>query len=381
MPDALVIEKDQIQALISALAAGGYQVMGPVLERQTIVYGPISDAAQLPVGYLDEQDGGHYRLSPSPEPSPLNRALFRYVLGPHSWKRFLFPPRQRLWRAVQDGTGFALESDAAEPPQYAFFGMRACELAAIAVQDQVFTKGAFADRGYQERRERAFLVAVNCTRAGSTCFCASLGTGPAVQEGFDLALTELLDGSGHRFLVQVGSERGAQLLQEVPQRPATMDELNAARTLVETAATTMGRRLRADAAALLERNQDHPHWQEVAARCLSCANCTLVCPTCFCSTVEDETALDGGSAERWRQWDSCFTTEFSYLHGGPVRHTGAARYRQWITHKLAWWHTQFGTSGCVGCGRCITWCPVGIDLTEEVAVLRATEQPTPAGDS
>jgi Fe-S oxidoreductase len=96
----------------------------------------------------------------------------------------------------------------------------------------------------------------------------------------------------------------------------------------------------------------------------------MVCPTCFCATVEDATDLTGSATERRRVWDSCFSQEFSYIHGGSVRTSAGARYRQWITHKLATWHEQFGVSGCVGCGRCITWCPVGIDITAEARAVR-----------
>jgi ferredoxin len=126
-----------------------------------------------------------------------------------------------------------------------------------------------------------------------------------------------------------------------------------------------------DAERVLKANLEHPRWTEVAKRCLACTNCTLVCPTCFCSTVEDVTDLGGDQIGRERRWDSCFTLEFSYIHGGSVRRDGASRYRQWLTHKLAHWHDQFGSSGCVGCGRCISWCPVGIDITEEVAAIAA----------
>jgi Fe-S-cluster-containing hydrogenase component 2 len=124
---------------------------------------------------------------------------------------------------------------------------------------------------------------------------------------------------------------------------------------------------------LLYRNLEHPRWDEVAARCLSCANCTMVCPTCFCTTVEDTSDLAGRETTHQRRWDSCFTTDFSYISGGSIRQSGKARYRQWMTHKLASWIDQFGTSGCVGCGRCITWCPVSIDITEEASVIRETE--------
>jgi sulfhydrogenase subunit beta (sulfur reductase) len=123
---------------------------------------------------------------------------------------------------------------------------------------------------------------------------------------------------------------------------------------------------------LLQGNPTHKQWDDVAARCLTCANCTMVCPTCFCTTVEDHTDLTGQTAERVRRWDSCFTLDFSYIHGGSVRTETKSRYRQWMTHKLASWIDQFGTSGCVGCGRCITWCPVGIDITAEVAAIRAS---------
>ena len=138
----------------------------------------------------------------------------------------------------------------------------------------------------------------------------------------------------------------------------------------------MGRELdTTDIRELLYRNYEHPRWDEVAERCLACGNCTMVCPTCFCTTVEDVTDLAGEHVERHQRWDSCFTIDYSHIHGGAVRGSTRSRYRQWMTHKLATWIDQFGSSGCVGCGRCITWCPVGIDITEEARAIRerATE--------
>ncbi len=259
-------------------------------------------------------------------------------------------------------------------PQYAFIGVRACELQAIAIQDRVFLDDAYSDPGYRARREPAFIVAVNCAQAGGTCFCTSMGSGPKATKGFDLALTELLQADTHRLLVDVGSTRGAEVMGEIPHRRATDPERETGERIVRSTAARMGRTLdTADIKDLLYRNRDSAHWQEVADRCLSCANCTLVCPTCFCTTVEDVTDLGGTHAERWQKWDSCFTMDFSHLHGGSVRASTAGRYRQWLTHKLASWFDQFGTSGCVGCGRCITWCPVGIDITAEVAAIRARD--------
>ncbi|MFD1692828.1 4Fe-4S dicluster domain-containing protein [Azotobacter chroococcum] len=251
--------------------------------------------------------------------------------------------------------------------------MRACDLHAIAIQDRVLCEGDYRDDAYARRRRGAFIVALNCSEAGDTCFCVSMGSGPKAAGAFDLALTELLDERRHEFLVEVGSAAGGEVLASLPQRAALDADRAAAAAVVERTAGRMGRQLdTAGLQALLQDNPEHPRWDEVAERCLSCANCTMVCPTCFCTTVEDHSDLAGGSAERVRLWDSCFTLDFSYIHGGSVRQTDKGRYRQWMTHKLSTWFDQFGSSGCVGCGRCITWCPVGIDITEEAAAIRAT---------
>jgi formate hydrogenlyase subunit 6/NADH:ubiquinone oxidoreductase subunit I len=257
----------------------------------------------------------------------------------------------------------------------AFIGARSCELNAIAIQDRIFMNGTYVEPRYKARREQLFIVAINCGQAGGTCFCTSMKTGPKATSGFDLALTEVLENGRHYFVVEVGTELGGEIIRQLPHQPAQDTERTAADHIVAQTAQQMGRTMdTVDIKELLYRNYEHPRWDNVAARCLTCANCTMVCPTCFCTTVEDVTDLSGEHAERWQKWDSCFTMDFSYIHGGSIRSTPKARYRQWMTHKLATWFDQFGTSGCVGCGRCITWCPVAIDLTEEVAAIRATEK-------
>ena len=363
---------DGLDALLQALRRRGYRLVGPTLRDGAIVYDEIASAADLPAGWTDVQDGGAYRVERRKD-----QALFGYPVGPHSWKKFLFPPATRLWRArrAPAADGFEIEEHGEAVPRYAFIGVRGCDLHAIAVQDRVFLHGPHVDPTYKALRDGAFVVAVNCGQAGGTCFCVSMKTGPRVTAGFDLALTEVLEDARHEFIVETGTERGAEVLREVPAADAPPDAGGTIDRTVARAAAQMGRTMdTTDIKELLYRNLEHPRWDNVAARCLTCANCTMVCPTCFCSSVEDTTDLTGEHAERWRRWDSCFTMDFSYIHGGNVRNSPKSRYRQWMTHKLASWIDQFGTSGCVGCGRCITWCPVGIDITEEVRAIRESKK-------
>ena len=359
-----VLPAESLGRLFDALRARGYSCVGPTIRDGAIVYDQVEGPSDLPRGWTDAQGPGEYRLEPRDDD-----AYFGYVVGPHSWKKYLFPPEQRLWRMRRSDSGFELVDGRDEPPRYAFLGVRACELAALGIQDRVFTAGTYGDGYYGQVRAEAFVVGVSCTQSAATCFCASMGTGPAVQGDCDLSLTEVLDDE-HVFLLHAHSAAGREVLDELALPLATSRQEESARTRVEAAAE-QERTLDTD--GLPERMRaslQSPRWEEIASRCLACANCTLVCPTCFCSDVEDVSDLTGEHAERWRRWDSCFNPGFTYIHGGEVRRTISARYRQWLTHKLGTWVDQFGTSGCVGCGRCISWCPVGIDLTEEVPKLR-----------
>ena len=365
----LRIEREDLQGLIEALAESGYRVIGPTVRDGAIVYDEVEKLDDLPAGWTDEQQPGSYRLKRRDD-----RALFGFNVGPHSWKKFLHPPNLRLFQAKRNDKGFEISNDNQPAPHLVFLGVRACELHAIAIQDKVFINGPYVDSVYGERREKSFVVAVNCGQAGGTCFCTSMKTGPRAESGFDIALTEVIETDQHYFVAEAGSERGVEILEKTRTRKAEDSEKKKAEEIVEFAASRMGRNLDTTGIKeLLYRNHDHPRWEDVASRCLTCANCTMACPTCFCTTVEDTTDLTGDHAERWRRWDSCFTTDFSYIHGGSMRVSVKSRYRQWMTHKLAAWIDQFGTSGCVGCGRCITWCPAGIDITEETAAIRKNE--------
>lgn len=368
----LVLTQDGLQGLIDVLKNAGHTVIGPRVVGSAVVVDEIQRVSDLPGGWTDEQAGGHYRLRRS-----ATAEMFGFATTAQGWKRHLYPPEERLWAAQRQGETFIVADSAPVNTRYALFGVRACDLAGLAVLDRVLGAAGADDGHYQERRREAFIIAVDCARPAGTCFCASMGTGPAARDGFDLVLTELLDDHRHEFLVRTGSERGAFIQSQLQGREAREDDLAAARRQNEEAASRMGREMPADAAGLLRRNLEHARWQETAERCLTCGNCTSVCPTCFCTDVVESTSLDGTLAERRRVWDSCFTIAFSFLHGGSIRQSAASRYRQWITHKLSFWHEQFGMSGCVGCGRCITWCPVGIDITEEVRAVRDSEPGRP----
>jgi sulfhydrogenase subunit beta (sulfur reductase) len=368
-----LVQRQHLSNLIGALLAQSFEIIGPQVREGAIVYDQLTSLDQLPVGWIDQQSSGRYRLERGP-----GTEWFGYTAGAHSWKGFLYPDQQCLVTAERLKRSFSHKaSDAPESP-YAFFGVRSCDLHAIELYDRIFLRGPCIDPDYKRRREACFIVAVNCGRASGTCFCASMNTGPRATSGYDLVLTELPTEDAYRYLVEVGSTRGAELLAGVPHQPAAETDMAEAETLLAKTSAHMGRSL--DVRGLKEtlyRNFDHPMWDRIEERCLSCANCTMVCPTCFCTTVEDTTNLPGSRAERWRRWDSCFTLDFSYIHGGGIRVSTKSRFRQWMTHKLAAWVDQFGSFGCVGCGRCITWCPVGIDITAEARTLQSSDMSGP----
>lgn len=375
----VTMAKPELAKVIDRLQVLGYRTIGPQLRDGAIVYGDLRTMDQLPFGIVDEQDGGRYRVH-----SDSAAGWFDYVVGPHSLKNFLFKPQETIQELIKQNGSWSVLPAPADEPALAVIGVRGCDMRALEVQDRVFLRGEYVDPNYRRRRESLFLLAVNCRRATATCFCHSMKCGPDAGSGYDLALTEMEE----QFVVEVGTERGGEALADAAWSPCSQEDVDAARAVPQKLAKAMAARTAEPLQEgqprprsldttgirdLLYDNLQHARWDEVAQRCLACANCTMVCPTCFCSTVEEVADLTGEHVLRERVWASCFSSEHSAMSSGAVRKSIASQYRQWLTHKLAGWHDQFGVSGCVGCGRCITWCPVAIDLTEEVAAIRGTE--------
>ena len=353
---------DGLQDLLDTLASMGYQCIGPRLKDETIQFEQLDNVSQLPKGVTQTQQPGQYQLHYNETDN-----YFAWANGPQAFKPYTFAARETLWRSQSNADG-SLDFSSRLPAtiKQAFIGVRACDLAALYLQDKHFLQGEMKDPYYAARRHDSVIIAVNCTHPAATCFCASTGDGPEVEFGYDLALTEIEAG----FVVHIHSKLGQRIADNLVLKQVSQSQDDAARQAIEQAVTVQSRQLPATKLKeSLFNSLHHSRWDEVAQRCLACGNCTMVCPTCFCHSESDDPALDGSSSQHLRQWDSCFTPGHSYIHGLTIRAETRHRYRQWLTHKFATWHEQYGRSGCVGCGRCITWCPVGIDVTEELTAI------------
>ncbi len=359
----VIFPKPALQRVFDNLHGIGFQLIGPCIRDGALILDRIEKLSELPIGWAVEQSAGISRIVRTHATD-----YFGCSVGAHSWKQFLFPSDCDLLTAQRDGDGWTFKPIPVDSQLFAFVGVRPCDLQAIAIQDDVFANGTVSEPRYAHRRERTFILAANCNTAAETCFCTSMKTGPRANSGFDLALTELSDS----FVMEVGSEAGSKVLEGVDWQPAGAFDLGRVTQITQRTERQIQRQVATgDLPQVLYDRIDHPYWDAIGSRCLACANCTLVCPTCFCSTVEDRADLTSRKTIRTRVWDSCFILDFSHVNGGNSRPAIKSRYRQWITHKLASWIDQFGHSGCVGCGRCIAWCPVGIDITEELSKLRS----------
>ena len=367
---AAFLPRERLGDLFRALGADGRRVVGPTITDGAIVFADLEGADDLPAGFTLATGPGSARVERLPD-GPGAARTFQYTVSGEGIKRFTFPSRVEALSMTTDlaGTVRVQVEAPPEPVALAIVGARACDLAGLAVHDRVLIGGPAVDPDYAARRSDLLIVAVECALASSTCFCATMGTGPEVTTGADLVLAELDDG----FVVRAPSPAGRRILDGLGRAPAADERIAATAAQTAAARASMGTAaIPANARDLLLGNLEHPRWDAIAERCIACANCTLVCPTCFCTGQIVASGFDGAVSTASRTWDSCFTDGFAQVAGGSFRPRHKDRYRQWMTHKFATWFDQFGTSGCVGCGRCVAWCPVGIDVRDELNAFAAT---------
>lgn len=358
---AKILRKENLASWVGNLIQD-YEVIGPIQKGEEIAFRPIGSVKELALNYITPM------LSP---------------------KGLLYPPREVLF-TFRKGEGFT-EVEPKLRRKRIIFGVHPCDLNAILILDRVFLggyeactepfDGVYTERGrsaqdklsrsdgyYRARRENTLLVALTCSRVGEKCFCASMGFGPSLEEGYDLLLTDLND----RYLVEIGSVSGQEMLKKASLEEASPQDKETKERKLKALEEEMPKTVDTqDLPHILRRNLRHPVWAKYKDICLACANCTMVCPTCYCYDMADRTELDLEEGVRERSWDSCFNPEFAQVHGGNFRAGRDSRLRQFVCHKMSYWTEQYGCFGCVGCGRCIAWCPVGIDITEIIGEIRS----------
>lgn len=334
MKPAIVMKKD-LNDFVSELR-DEFLILGPRKKRSQHVFSGIDDVQDLDLDYLTT------------------------ILPP---KKLFFPPKDTV--LLFDGIGEPVSAPLEKKKQLVF-GIHSCDLNGLLLLDKVFQKDISYPR-YIERRKNATIIALTCTKVGDTCFCDSMGTGPAPIEGFDVLLTDL----GNRFLVETATAEGRRLAAKMKTIEAKDSDLKLKTSLVSE--TKMKFRKKVNTKGLAEtlaRRLDHPIWKQLGEKDLACAQCVMSCPTCFCMDIRDQWENAPGETSRCVEWDACFLLEFAEVAlGGNFRKDRGARLRQFMGHNLSWGGSaQYGpVSGqhkCVGCGRCIRVCPVGIDITE-----------------
>ena len=329
----LLIKKDSFLKFIDALRSE-HRVFGPVKERNYVAFREISSSTDLFMEYQTTM------LSPG--------------------KMFIYKPREDILKFRMEAP-VSIEEITPTIEKQVIVGIHPCDINAILYLDKTFL-GVFPDPFYKARRENTILIGLNCMQVSENCFCSSVGAGPFLkaQAGYDMILTDF----GEDYLVEIKHSKASELFT-IKGKEAGPDEWRVKSEKEETVLKSFKKVIDIDGLDdLFMKNLDHPVWTTTAdERCLSCSNCVMVCPTCFCYDIVDETSMDLKGVRRIRQLDACQDLRFAEVHAGNFRLRRASRLRQFVIHNLNYTN-QYGVIKTVGCGRCITWCPTKIDLTE-----------------
>ncbi|MBS7611619.1 4Fe-4S dicluster domain-containing protein [Candidatus Bathyarchaeota archaeon] len=335
---AFVAELNDLQRLLDEFTKHGYTVYGPIVKGKSWVFSKVSSIRELDLNYT------------------------RTILPP---KKLLHPVKNRIFD-FKLNDGFEV-FESCNVKNIVIFGIHPCDLRAIEKLDEFFSQHP-EDVCYEARRKRTLIVGLTCNAVDEKCFCNSLGTGPEASTGFDILITQISDGF---FLVEVGSSKGLDILKTLDLAEAKPEHFEAKRKHIEHLKSSFTKTADFEGLATLAKDKlDHKIWVETAERCLSCGNCSMVCPVCYCFDLYDSLDLTLKEGVRIMELDSCQLLEYAEVAlGGNFRKERSQRLRHWLLCK-------FGAAGgstytsCIGCGRCIVYCPANIDLTEIAHVLK-----------
>lgn len=311
------------------------------------------------------EHAGKYRFQRLTRWSEARLDYDRTILPP---KKYFLPPRETLF-SYRDGKGYIPCVDGLEQP-IVLFGVHACDVYALNILDQVFS-GRFADPYYQTRRKNIAVIGIDCV-PDEHCFCRSMRA-DFVDRGFDLFFYDI----GDYYLTLVGSARGDDMVLATgplfqPVTRADVEEYKH-RSSNKRQSFRLDVEIR-DLPEIFEMEYQSGIWDELGEKCLSCGSCSMVCPTCYCFDVADDVELGSPAGRRTRSWDSCLFATHALVAGGEnFRKTRASRIKFRFYHKQRGFVAEYGRPSCVGCGRCITACPVKIDIIEVINRLRGVE--------
>jgi ferredoxin len=330
-----LIKKDAL-AGIARKMTGDFAVWAPVKKEDNVLFAPL--------GSDDEP-------------------FFAYLNSKNAPKNIFFPHTETMMKYTRTPQGMVFSSEVNEAGQSVLFGVRPCDAHSFVVLDKLFDQEKYKDQYYIAKRQNTTVITLACVKPPyATCFCTSVDGEPVSSEGADILLTDI----GDEYLVELVTEKGAKLAGYFGDTKADAPAEAKKAELAAKAKEAIKSKVPAhEVKPILDKNFDHPFWDTIHAKCLACGTCTYLCPTCHCFDISDEVV--GSDGIRLRSWDSCmfplFTKETS---GHNPRPSQKERWRQRTMHKFKYYIDMFNTIGCVGCGRCVMYCPVNLDIRKVV---------------
>lgn len=356
MPDTGYLPKEKLKDFIRELAKDAI-VHVPCLEGETVVFRPFSEDRELCLE----------RPANIPPKS---------IIYPQSETLFSFEHKKDPEDHQKMSVELKVDIDA---PGTVIFGARPCDARGFVIYDRVFIDTDTPDPYYKKRRENTLVVTLSCTAPFPGCFCVGVGGSPAGKEGTDAMLTEIAGG----YIVEPVTEKGKAILNK-PMVEDGSTRLKDAQQAQQKAHEAVKNPFAGGMPNISPELFDaDPFWEQALSKCVSCGACTYLCPTCYCFNITDEQVY--GKGERIRSWDACmffhFTLEASTHNPRPTKFQ---RFKNRVGHKFVYYPEKYeGAIACCGCGRCIRYCPVSVDISEIVNDLGGggKKEQQPAGSA